>query len=88
MVRCYLHSTVVDDAARNKMIIVHPKPPHLSFILDCESYVVRLQGEEMAAHKEIIIYLQMKTSPAGWAYTRTRGLPFRPLDFTKRKLFI
>jgi len=79
MVRCYLHSTVVDDAARNKMIIVHPKPPHLSFILDCESYVVRLQGEEMAAQKEITIYLQMK---------RTRGLPFRALNFTKRKLFI
>jgi hypothetical protein len=31
-----LHSTVVDDAARNNMIIVHHKPPHLLFILDRE----------------------------------------------------
>jgi hypothetical protein len=38
MVRC-LHSTV-DDAARNKMmIIMHPKPSHLSFILDRECMV-------------------------------------------------
>jgi len=32
MVKCNLHSTVVEDAARNKMIIMHPKPPRLSFI--------------------------------------------------------
>lgn len=44
-----LHNTV-DDAARNKMmiIIMHPKPPHLPFILDIESMIheyVSLQGE-------------------------------------------
>ena len=37
MVRWNLHSTV-DDAARNNMIIMHPIPPHLSFILDREWY--------------------------------------------------
>jgi hypothetical protein len=31
-VRCNLHSIVVDDAASNKMIIMHPKPLRLSFI--------------------------------------------------------
>jgi hypothetical protein len=44
-----LAALTVDDAARNKMIIMHPEPPHLSFILDRrEWYRVSLQGTVMA----------------------------------------